>query len=80
MGFITLTFVISRGVPLALTRVIEHPLGLLLAIVAHAYVAAGLALGSLLFYRERRARVRDVRPEHEQVADVPASGQQVSEG
>jgi hypothetical protein len=59
--------------------VIEHPLGLLLAIVAHAYVAAGLALGSLLFYRERRARVRDVRPEQEQVVDVPASGQQMSE-
>ncbi len=78
LGFITLTFVISRGVPLALTRVIEHPVGLALAIVAHAYVAAGLAVGSLIFYRERRARVRDVRPEHEQdqetVADVPTSG------
>lgn len=82
LGFITLTFVISRGVPLALTRVVQHPVGLALAIVAHSYVAAGLAAGSLLFYRERRARVRDVRPEHEQeqVVDVPASAQQVSEG
>jgi hypothetical protein len=82
MGFVTLTFLISRGVPLALTRVVQHPVGMLLAIIAHAYVAAGLAAGSLLFYRERRARVRDVRPEHEHacMVEVPASGQQVSEG
>jgi hypothetical protein len=82
LGFVSLTFVISRAVPLALTRVIEHPVGLLLAIVAHAYVAAGLAVGSLLFYRERRARVRDVRPEDEQrqVVDVPTPGRPAAEG
>jgi hypothetical protein len=62
MGFIAMTIVISRGVPLALTRVVQHPVGLVLAMIAHAYVAAGLATGSLLFYRERRARVDDVRP------------------
>ncbi|MCA1668843.1 MAG: hypothetical protein LC793_15905, partial [Thermomicrobia bacterium] len=62
-GFIALTILISRGVPLALTRVVQHPVGVLLAMIAHAYVAAGLATGSLLFYRERRARVVDVRPE-----------------
>ena len=63
-GFITLTILISRGIPLALTQVIRQPVGVLLAMIAHAYVAAGLATGSLLFYRERRARVSDVRPEH----------------
>jgi hypothetical protein len=68
LGFITLTFVISRAVPLALTRVVRHPVGLMLAIVAHAYVAAGLAAGSLLLYRQCRARVRDVRPEDDVVA------------
>lgn len=62
-GFIAMTIVISRGIPLALIRVIEQPIGVFLAIIAHAYVAAGLATGSLLFYRERRARVSDVRPE-----------------
>lgn len=65
LGFVTLTLAISRGVPLALSRVVQNPVGFVLAIVAHAYVAAGLAAGSLLFYRERRARVRDVRPEYE---------------
>ena len=62
-GFVAMTLVISRGVPLALTRVVQQPVGVVLAMIAHAYVAAGLAAGSLIFYRERRARVSDVRPE-----------------
>ncbi len=62
-GFIALTFLISRAIPLALTRVVQQPVGVLLAMIAHSYVAAGLAAGSLIFYRERRARVQDVRPE-----------------
>ncbi len=62
-GFIAVTVLISRGIPLALTQVVRQPVGVLLAMIAHAYVAAGLATASLLFYRERRARVRDVRPE-----------------
>jgi hypothetical protein len=75
-GFIALTICISRGVPLALTRVVQHPVGLLLAMIAHAYVAAGLATGSLLFYRERRARVSDVRPER--IAEEAAPGRHAS--
>jgi hypothetical protein len=75
-GFIALTLCISRGVPLALTRVVQHPVGLLLAMIAHAYVAAGLATGSLLFYRERRARVSDVRPER--IAEEAAPGRHAS--
>jgi len=78
-GFVALTFLISRGVPLALTRVVQQPVGAFLAMIAHAYVAAGLATASLLFYRERRARVLDVRPE--QVVEIEteeAAGRQAS--
>jgi hypothetical protein len=75
-GFITLTILISRGIPLALTQVVRQPVGVVLAMIAHAYVAAGLATGSLLFYRERRARVSDVRPE--QVSDEAAPGRHAS--
>lgn len=71
-GFIGLTILISRALPLALTQVVRQPVGVFLAMVAHAYVAAGLAAGSLIFYRERRARVRDVRPE--QVTENAATG------
>lgn len=74
-GFIAMTILISRGVPLALTRVVQQPVGVVLAMIAHAYVAAGLATGSLLFYRERRARVGDVRPE--QIVEA-APGRHVS--
>lgn len=75
-GFIAMTILISRGVPLALTRVVQQPVGLVLAMVAHAYVAAGLATGGLLFYRERRARVSDVRPEW--IAEEAAPGRHAS--
>jgi len=75
-AFIALTILISRGVPLALTQVVRQPVGVVLAMVAHAYVAAGLATASLLFYRERRARVLDVRPE--QVTEEAATGRHTS--
>lgn len=71
LGFVMLTLAISRGVPLALSRVVQNPVGFVLAIIAHAYVAAGLAAGSLLFYQERRARVRDVRPERAYPPPLP---------
>ncbi len=77
-GFIALTILISRGVPLALTRVVQQPIGALLAMIAHAYVAAGLATGSLLFYRERRARVLDVRPEQIIETEEAATGRHAS--
>lgn len=77
-GFIAMTILISRGVPLALTRVVQQPVGVVLAMIAHAYVAAGLATGSLLFYRERRARVGDVRPEQEHIAEEAAPGRHAS--
>ena len=77
-GFIALTFLISRGVPLALTRVVQQPVGVLLAMIAHAYVAAGLATGSLIFYRERRARVVDVRPEQVIETEDAATGRHAS--
>jgi len=68
--------VISRMIPLALTRVVQQPVGVALAIIAHAYVAAGLAAGSLIFYQGRRARVGDVRPEGG--AEGTAPGRRVS--
>ncbi|MDQ6907941.1 MAG: hypothetical protein M3176_14045 [Chloroflexota bacterium] len=79
-GFVAMTILISRGVPLALTRVVQQPVGVVLAMIAHAYVAAGLATGSLLFYRERRARVVDVRPEQtgEIETEEAAMGRQAS--
>ncbi len=77
-GFIALTFLISRGVPLALTRVVQQPVGVFLAMIAHAYVAAGLATGSLIFYQERRARVSDVRPERIAEAEEAAPGRHAS--
>lgn len=60
VGFVCLTLTVSWALPLALARVAAQPVGTALVIVAHAYVAAWLALASLLFYRERRARVQDV--------------------
>lgn len=56
-GFVLLTGFVSWGMPLALTRVAMEPVGAALVIVAHAYVVAGLATASLLFYRERHRRV-----------------------
>ncbi len=56
-GFVALTGFVSWAVPFALTRVAMAPVGAALVIVAHAYVAAGLATASLLFYRERHRRL-----------------------
>lgn len=56
-GFVSLTGFVWWAVPLALSRVAAQPVGAALVIVAHAYVAAGLATASLLFYRERHKRI-----------------------
>lgn len=60
-GFVTTTALISWGLPVGLSRVVAQPIGVVPVMIAHAYIVAGLATGSLLFYRERRARTDDIR-------------------
>ncbi len=59
IGFVSVTLFVSWALPLSLGQVAAQPVGAALVIVAHAYVAAWLALASLLFYRERRARIME---------------------
>ncbi|MBI2886454.1 MAG: hypothetical protein HYY02_04525 [Chloroflexi bacterium] len=57
-GFILLLLLIQTGIPLAWKLVLEHPLGLLSAIVGQAYISTGLAAAAMLFFAQRYATWR----------------------
>jgi hypothetical protein len=56
LGLIALTIVISWGLPEVFKALARVAFGVPVAIVANAYINAGLAAASMLFYRERLAR------------------------
>ncbi|MBN1484980.1 MAG: hypothetical protein JXA37_09680 [Chloroflexia bacterium] len=53
LGLIALILIVSRGTTLIWQQLALHPLGVLLGILAHSYIAAGLATARLIFYRDR---------------------------
>ncbi len=56
-GFIVASGLIAWAVPFALSRVAAQSVGVVPVMVAHAYIVAGLATASLLFYGERAGQV-----------------------
>ncbi len=77
LRFVFAVTIIQLGLPLALRVFVENALAVPFAILSYAYVATGLTVASLLFYRERivhvlrregsRARAeRDRRPTEEE--------------
>ena len=59
--FIGLVIVISQGTSLIWDQVDQIPIGIVLAIVANAYVGTGLTAASMLFYQSRVARLPAAR-------------------
>jgi hypothetical protein len=55
---ISLTFLISLGVPLAWQLIAFNPAGLALGIIGNAYIGTGVAAAAFLFYQERLARLK----------------------
>jgi hypothetical protein len=53
MRFIAASLVVQLGLPLALRVFTQNAAAVPFALVSHSYVATGLVLASLLFYRER---------------------------
>lgn len=53
LGFMLLVWLVRVGTVSLWQYVSVHPLGLLLAILANAYITAGLATATLVFYRSR---------------------------
>lgn len=53
VAFILLTNIVLIGTPLAWRLIMGHPLGVLLAIGGHAYIATGITTAGMIFYRQR---------------------------
>ncbi len=70
--FIVAASIIQLGLPLALRVFTAHALAVPFAILSYAYIATGLMLASLLFYRERIVQVlrrQGSRELHERVEE-----------
>jgi hypothetical protein len=65
--FILLTFILTTGLNYALSAMAADPYGVFLAIVLNAFIATGMIVAAMLFYRDRAARL-------DQPASVPVSG------
>jgi len=55
--FIALSFLLTTGLTYALTAMAADPLGVFLAIVLNAFVATGMIVAAMLFYRDRACRL-----------------------
>jgi hypothetical protein len=66
IGFIAAAFLISTGLPEIWKFFAGSPPGLLIAVIAHAFFAGGLAMASMIFFNDR---LRQWRP----MAAIPAS-------
>lgn len=56
LGLVLLVVLITMGVPLLWKLLVNHKVGLVAAMLGHAYIATGLAAASMVFYRDRLAR------------------------
>jgi hypothetical protein len=59
VGFIVAAILISTGLPEIWGLLVDSPPGLLLAVVAHAFFAGGMAMASMIFFNDR---LRQWRP------------------
>ena len=57
MTFILISLTITTGFPFALRALTDQPAGLVLAIIAHAFIASGMLVAGMLFYRDRARRI-----------------------
>ena len=57
MRFIVLSLTITTGFPFALRVFTTNAVGLMIAIVANAFVASGMIAAAMLFYRDRARRL-----------------------
>ncbi len=74
VGFALAVLLISTGLPRVWERLIGNPPGLVLAIIANAFIGTGLAVASMMFYdnRLRRWRPDAARSQPERGASVPS--------
>jgi hypothetical protein len=61
IGLIVVSMIIQIGTPLALLAFTRTPWGVPLAFIAHAYILTGVAVATMLFYRDRAIKLRAPR-------------------
>ena len=61
IGLIVVSMIIQIGTPLALVAFTRSPWGVPLAFIAHAYILTGVAVATMLFYRDRAMKLRAPR-------------------
>lgn len=57
LGLVILVWIIMLGMPIVWASMSDNPVGVVAAILGNAYVSTGLAVASMLFYRERFAAI-----------------------
>jgi hypothetical protein len=62
LGFVVLTWVIMLGMPIVWDALAQSVAGTALGILGNAYVSAGLAVASMIYYRERFSLLRSLQP------------------
>lgn len=66
--FIVAYFVITNGVPVALTLLTDSPVGVVVAMAGNAFVATGVIAAAMLFYRDRARALGQPGPLQDSVA------------
>jgi len=61
LGFIIITWVIMAGMGVIWNSLSRAPVGIVVAILGNGYIESGLAAASMLFYRNRIARLAEPR-------------------
>ena len=74
VGLIAVILVISIGMPMVWGVIRSQPIGMLVSIVANAYVMTGLSAATLLFYHDRTRRSAD----RESPEEVPPAASSIS--
>jgi hypothetical protein len=57
LRLIALVWIITLGMPVVWSTLAENPLGIVPSILGNAYIAAGLAAASMIYYRDRFAAI-----------------------
>ena len=74
VGFALAVLLISTGLPRVWERLVGNPPGLVLAILANAFIGTGLAVASMMFYHNRLRRWRPDGASDQRRATVTPSG------
>lgn len=61
LGLVALILIISWGMPIVWDAVAQNEVGTAVAILGNAYIASGLAVASMTFYRDRFSALAQVR-------------------